>query len=170
MVKSHCTMLREYSSCAPMPNKGVALDPRFSPDGKYILLKIGAAFTEYDRYWLYVLDLHTRQVRLASSRGVTDGFRHISWSPGGKYLAYVSGGTGSHETEPVQLRVREWRTGHEQLVTGNPGAALFNAAWADSSKFVACEGSTCGTEQRISTLERLISCKYLLLPHEFMPA
>ena len=103
-------------------DKGIIFDPQFSPDGRYVLFKLGQ--DDNGVYHLYVLDTQTQQFLRASKRLLAN--RDTSWSPDGKYISYIEHGDAYGELfdmsaylGPLELWVCDWRTQQDYLVATN---------------------------------------------------
>ncbi|MBV9867823.1 MAG: hypothetical protein JO316_20920 [Abitibacteriaceae bacterium] len=102
----------------------IAFDPQFSPDGRYVLFKYGEPISEDGTYRLYVLDIITNSLSLASDKYLT--YRVVSWAPDSNYIAFVEGGDADgrdffHDlyNGPLHLYVCNWRTGEAHLAVSN---------------------------------------------------
>ena len=99
-------------------------DPQFSPDGHHVLFKFGNSTSFMGTYKLYVLDVVTKKVTLASKRDLSYGI--ASWSPDGKYVAFIEGGDAEGNTTalntylgPLRLYICDWQKKQDYLVAEN---------------------------------------------------
>lgn len=106
----------------------IAFDPKFSPNGRFILFKYGNPYEETGSYHLYILDTSNNDLVLATSKSLS--YPDILWSPDGQYIAYVEGGDTKgnifrtifdEETYlgPLTLHILDWRTGKDSVVVAN---------------------------------------------------
>ncbi len=106
----------------------VLYEPQFSPDGRYLLLKLGVPWSFDTTYELYVFDTVTRDLRQACTQ--EGNYELVSWSPDGNYIAFMAGGDAAGQvqavhlsdvvyTGPIRLYVCEWRTGKVTQVASN---------------------------------------------------
>jgi len=108
----------------PTARSGVVHDPKWSPDGRYVLFKYGHLLEPTDTYWLYVWDTQNNSLQRVVDREIS--YKLVSWSPDGKYIAYLLNGDRLGSTTeyssfesyigPLKLYVCNWRTGQEYLV------------------------------------------------------
>ena len=108
----------------PPYSGGVFFDPRFSPNGDYVLLKFGIPWNNVGRYYLYVLDIKKKSLKSISNRQLS--YDLVSWSPDNKYIVFLDGGDRTGEVVerdayigPLKLYVCDWRAGQENLVAEN---------------------------------------------------
>jgi hypothetical protein len=104
---------------------GRMFDPQFSPDGRHVLVKIGAYGTSYMSHVMYVMDLKTSRLRMltAGREPLRLLFLPMSWSPDGKFLAFVAhlddeGGPDPTQTKP-ELITYSLLTGAPYVVSRN---------------------------------------------------
>ena len=64
------------------------LNPIWSEDGRYILLKWGTRFLPTKSYQLYVLDTQTHQLKVVSDKWLAN--LYVSWSPDSNYVSYIN--------------------------------------------------------------------------------
>ena len=106
----------------------VLYEPQFSPDGRYLLLKLGVPWSFDTTYELYVFDTVTRALRRACTQ--EGNYELVSWSPDGNYIAFMAGGDAAGQvkavhlsevvyTGPIRLYVCEWHTGKVTQVASN---------------------------------------------------
>lgn len=73
----------------PVQTSRSLLGIKMSPNGQYILIKIGIMGDDYDQYTIYFWNLKTQTV----TAGPTDlTYYRVVWSPDSAYIAYCQGG------------------------------------------------------------------------------
>ena len=117
-----------YPAIRPKPLYRVIWDPKFSPNGRYVLFKYGVS-TSFDvPYAIFVFDTETQELRQITQQEVS--YHQISWSPDGNYIAFIEGGDALGNTTvvrgdgvwnigPLRLTVCNWRTGQKYVVATN---------------------------------------------------
>jgi len=92
-------------------------DPQFSPDGQYVLFKLGNLHERYGTFDLLLWHLKTGQVRRVAELS----YPFSLWSPDGSYIAYIRGGDleGHPGTSGLQLCTYNLKTFQEHLIVKN---------------------------------------------------
>jgi len=65
-------------------------DIQVSPNGKYVLFKLGTYGDIYDSFRIYIWNLSSNTVDQVTQSDLT--YYPVSWSPSSKYIAYLEGG------------------------------------------------------------------------------
>jgi hypothetical protein len=99
-------------------------DPQFSPDGRYVMFKIGDPNERQGAYALFVWELETQKIKQ-----VMGYLKHLTvlWSPDSNYFACIGGGDAEGNTEgdeTLRLYMRNWRTGEKWIAAENKGVRL----------------------------------------------
>lgn len=117
-----------------------ALQPRLSPDGKYILIGVGVP----DEAWafkLHVLDIEKRKLTCIYQESLAN--QDYSWSPDGKYVLFIEGGNkegfpwlpgDNGYIGPMSLIVLDWRTGKKWVIAKSDSFGTQTVvSWGDKS-------------------------------------
>lgn len=125
------TKLTDYSADKSF-NAPRAQGPSFSPDGKEIAFRVGAANDEFDCGPIYLMDITGKNLRMLNKDALT--FLPVSWSPDGQEIMYQQGclyGGGTVATIDVDTgEITELRSGLE-YPAWSPDGKNFAALYQD---------------------------------------
>lgn len=124
------TPVVSYRADAPY-NENIGV-PSFSPDGQWLLMKVGEYYGAFNGYKPYLWNLKSRQMRvLVNPEQSSLTFDRLQWSRDSQWLAYVTGGDQSgneiHNTT-LALWMYNVKTGKHHKVFTNPFVKSF--AWS----------------------------------------
>lgn len=119
--------LSMYAAVWIKPFGGGAYEPRFSPDGRFVLWKFGMLAFSHTFYEMYVLDRKSgvvKRVEDVKGQPYLPQFPEVRWSPDSNFLAWVenvdANGERLEHKQPATLRVCNWHTGQSRgLGTGD---------------------------------------------------
>lgn len=80
-----------------VPSNKFLYDPVFSPDGRYVALKMGDPFSVGGTYQLYLWQVPTHSILQVTSALLQ--YRRIVWSPDSSHLSYVRGAGQNSDLE-----------------------------------------------------------------------
>lgn len=111
-------------------------DPQCSPDGKWVAYTVGTADVKEDKrntdVWMVSWD-GKEQLQVTSS---PEGETSPKWSPDGRFLAFLSGRTGTGKNKGSQVWILDRRGGEAQQVTDIKGR-LSAYEWSPDAKMLA---------------------------------
>jgi len=129
-----------------LPSLGVILNPRWSPDGKFIVFSSWHNQNMDARIYLIAADGGAPMLLLSGDFFPNDP----TWSPDGKSMAY--GGRSQHGEEIpfTEVRILDLDTKKSEAIPGSKG--LFSPRWSPDGRFIAAE-STDQTRLLVYSLE-----------------
>ncbi len=106
-------------------------DPRLSPDGKDVLVKVGQFGDRWDAYSLYLWEPTTGKMqRLNIQPYGSTVFTTVLWSPDGRYLSYIVGGDAEGVVEGHDEDLKRFtydiKTGQSHFIVQNNAAKIAN--------------------------------------------
>lgn len=106
-------------------------EPQFSPDGEYVLFKVGNPFGSSGTYTPYLFNFITQKLQKVPVPHQRVGNRSILWSPDSRYIAYFQGAVAVPLRGgflPSNLHIYSVETGKDRLIAGEE-AVLNSVAW-----------------------------------------
>lgn len=95
-------------------------EPKFSPNGQYVLFKYGDPFNSQGAYNIFLWNLKTRRIQPGPAQRLSQ--RQVLWSPNSKYIAFIEGNTfsGWSSNEALKLFVFDVESGQSHTIVVNP--------------------------------------------------
>lgn len=129
----------------PVQTSGNPYGFQFSPDGKYVLFKIGTPLADpADTYFIFFWDIAANKIligpkNLKNTEYTT--FYRVRWSPSGRYIAYCRGGDVNgneypfpNDYRPLKLYTYDLVTKTEHLIAKASSVRYFT--WTNSDKLL----------------------------------
>lgn len=112
-----------------------AYSPQISPNGRYILFKLGGYGTMNGRYRIFIFDRKTHKV-VAGPKDLT--YPILTWSPNSAYFAYIRGGNiaGANSGDSLKLYSYDMKSSNSRFITDLP--VISSMRWTPENTLLYC--------------------------------
>ena len=133
-VKAGLNLLASYQLHAP--HHQFVIQPRLSPNGKYLAIKTGKFGDPNDTFFLHIFDFQTRKLEKVTAPKYSIGYWPMFWSPNSQYIAYFREGILPPGNElPMELWIYNLQN-HQQTFVVRHDELFHNVAWTPDNRLI----------------------------------